>query len=242
MPREGWTVALCLVLMALPLLIPWNVVGTIWQVFARGDIGLLGWTVNRLGIDYNYTRDPLDAWITIIVMDVWHWTSLVALLCYAGPQIDPRRLLPGGAHRRRLALGGVPHHPAAEDAARAAHRRAAALHGFVHDLHRALRAHRRRPRQRDDVPVDRSRQAGARPVRPRQGGRHVARLQPDHPGGVLGLLHRHDQCRATREDRRCATRRPIERSQPRAPRDANRAASRSAACAAVSWCRSTSCS
>ncbi len=83
MPREGWTVALCLVLMALPLLIPWNVVGTIWQVFARGDIGLLGWVVNRLGIDYNYTGDPIDAWVTIIVMDVWHWTSLVALLCYA---------------------------------------------------------------------------------------------------------------------------------------------------------------
>ena len=89
MPREGWTVALCLVLMALPLLIPWNVVGTIWQVFARGDIGLLGWVVNRLGIDYNYTGDPLDAWVTIVVMDVWHWTSLVALLCYAGLKSIP---------------------------------------------------------------------------------------------------------------------------------------------------------
>jgi glycerol transport system permease protein len=89
MPREGWTVALCLVLMAIPLLIPWNVVGTIWQVFARGDIGLLGWIVNRLGIDYNYTGDPIDAWVTIIVMDVWHWTSLVALLCYAGLKSIP---------------------------------------------------------------------------------------------------------------------------------------------------------
>lgn len=89
MPREGWTVALSLVLMALPLLIPWNVVGTIWQVFARGDIGLLGWVVNRLGVDYNYTGDPLDAWITIVVMDVWHWTSLVALLCYAGLKSIP---------------------------------------------------------------------------------------------------------------------------------------------------------
>jgi len=89
MPREGWTVALCLVLMALPLLIPWNVVGTIWQVFARGDIGLLGWTVNHLGIDYNYTNDPIDAWVTLIVMDVWHWTSLVALLCYAGLKSIP---------------------------------------------------------------------------------------------------------------------------------------------------------
>ena len=89
MPREGWKVAATLVLMAMPLLVPWNVVGTIWQVFARGDIGLLGYTVNRLGIDYNYVADPLAAWITIIAMDVWHWTSLVALLCYAGLKSIP---------------------------------------------------------------------------------------------------------------------------------------------------------
>jgi glycerol transport system permease protein len=84
MPRKGWGVPVCLVLMALPLLIPWNVVGTIWQVFGRSDIGLLGYYLNRIGIDYNYVRDPFDAWVTVIVMDVWHWTSLVVLLCYAG--------------------------------------------------------------------------------------------------------------------------------------------------------------
>jgi glycerol transport system permease protein len=89
MPRQGIGVALCLVVMALPLLIPWNVVGTIWQVFARGDIGLLGWTVNRLGIPYNYAQDPLAAWVTVVAMDVWHWTSLVALLCYAGLRAIP---------------------------------------------------------------------------------------------------------------------------------------------------------
>ena len=84
MPRKGWGVSVCLVLMALPLLIPWNVVGTIWQVFGRVDIGLLGHTVASLGIDYNYVQNPVAAWITVIVMDVWHWTSLVVLLCYAG--------------------------------------------------------------------------------------------------------------------------------------------------------------
>ncbi|RWQ35182.1 MAG: sugar ABC transporter permease [Mesorhizobium sp.] len=84
MPKKGWGVPVCLVLMALPLLIPWNVVGTIWQVFGRIDIGLLGHTVSGLGFDYNYVNDPFDAWITVIVMDVWHWTSLVVLLCYAG--------------------------------------------------------------------------------------------------------------------------------------------------------------
>ena len=84
MPRKGWGVPASLVLMALPLLMPWNVVGTIWQVFGRIDIGLLGYTLASLGFDYNYVRDPMDAWITVIVMDVWHWTSLVVLLCYAG--------------------------------------------------------------------------------------------------------------------------------------------------------------
>jgi glycerol transport system permease protein len=84
MPKKGVWVPVCLVLMALPLLIPWNVVGTIWQVFGRTDIGLLGHAVASLGIPYNYVQNPLHAWITLIVMDVWHWTSLVVLLCYAG--------------------------------------------------------------------------------------------------------------------------------------------------------------
>ena len=90
MPKKGFWASFCLVLMALPLLIPFNVVGTIWQIFGRVDIGLLGHGLANLGVDYNYTSDALDAWITIIVMDVWHWTSLVALLCYAGLQSIPQ--------------------------------------------------------------------------------------------------------------------------------------------------------
>jgi len=90
MPKKGFWASLCLVLMSLPLLIPFNVVGTIWQIFGRVDIGLLGHTLAALGVDYNYTNDAFDAWATLIVMDVWHWTSLVALLCYAGLQSIPQ--------------------------------------------------------------------------------------------------------------------------------------------------------
>ena len=89
MPKKGVWASVCLVLMSLPLLIPWNVVGTIWQIFGRVDIGLLGYTLDALGIDYNYTQNIYAAWITVIVMDVWHWTSLVALLAYAGLQSIP---------------------------------------------------------------------------------------------------------------------------------------------------------
>ena len=84
MPRRGVWVSVCLVLMALPLLIPWNVVGAMWNIFALPDIGLLGRTINALGIDYNFTQQPIAAWFTTIMMDVWHWTSLVVLLAYAG--------------------------------------------------------------------------------------------------------------------------------------------------------------
>jgi glycerol transport system permease protein len=84
MPRKGPWVSVCLVLMSLPLLIPWNVVGSMWNIMALPDIGLLGKAINSLGINYNYTRQPYAAWFTLVLMDVWHWTSLVVLLCYAG--------------------------------------------------------------------------------------------------------------------------------------------------------------
>ena len=89
MPKSGFWSSFCLVMMSLPLLIPWNVVGTIWQIFGRVDIGLLGYTLDALGISYNYTQNTFAAWVTIIVMDVWHWTSLVALLAFAGLKSIP---------------------------------------------------------------------------------------------------------------------------------------------------------
>jgi glycerol transport system permease protein len=84
MPRKGWGVSLCLVIMAMPLLVPWNVVGTIFLLILRTDIGLVGYAVDSMGINFRYVGNPTDAWITVVLMDVWHWTSLVALLAYAG--------------------------------------------------------------------------------------------------------------------------------------------------------------
>ncbi|EOA02770.1 sugar ABC transporter permease [Herbaspirillum sp. AP02] len=89
MPHKGWKSSATLVILAMPLLIPWNVVGTIWQIFGRADIGLGGYVLNLLGIGYNYASNPLDAWLTVLVMDVWHWTPLVALLAFAGLRSIP---------------------------------------------------------------------------------------------------------------------------------------------------------
>ncbi len=89
MPTRGKMASFCLVVLAMPLLIPWNVVGTIWQIFGRADIGLMGAFLNGIGVDYNYASNPTDAWFTVLLMDVWHWTSLVALLCYSGLRSIP---------------------------------------------------------------------------------------------------------------------------------------------------------
>ena len=123
MPRKGPWVSVCLVLMALPLLIPWNVVGAMWNIMALPEIGLLGKTMNSLGIPFNYTREPGRRLVRHradgrLALDL---AGRAALL--RRPRLDPRRLLPGRQDRRRPALGGVPLHPAAEAALRADDRR-----------------------------------------------------------------------------------------------------------------------
>jgi len=91
MPKKsGWATSLTLVLVALPLLIPWNVIGTIWVIFLRPDIGLLGdFIAHTLGIHFDYPTVPIEAWISVMLMEVWHWTPLVALLAYAGLRAIP---------------------------------------------------------------------------------------------------------------------------------------------------------
>ena len=89
MPAQGWKSSAVLVLVALSLLIPWNVVGTIWQIFGRADIGLLGYYLDKVGMEYSYTGNSSHAWWTVLAMDVWHWTPLVALLAFAGLRSIP---------------------------------------------------------------------------------------------------------------------------------------------------------
>jgi glycerol transport system permease protein len=90
MPKRGWRASMVLVLLALPLLIPWNVIGTIWIIFLRPDIGLLGRFIDQtLAIHFDYPRIPSQAWLSVMLMEVWHWTPLVVLLAYAGLRAIP---------------------------------------------------------------------------------------------------------------------------------------------------------
>ena len=90
LPRKGRGVGFSLVLLGVPLLIPYNVVGIVWRLFTQSDIGVIPRLLSFFGYDYNVSLNAIDAFITILLVDVWHWTPLVVLLAYAGLQAIPR--------------------------------------------------------------------------------------------------------------------------------------------------------
>jgi glycerol transport system permease protein len=79
LPKKGALVAVCLVSISLPLLVPWNMIAMIWHVFLEISAGSLSAT----GILFDWKLNAFHTWISIILMDIWHWTSLVVLLCYS---------------------------------------------------------------------------------------------------------------------------------------------------------------
>ena len=103
MPAKGWQASAVLVLVAISLLIPWNVVGTIWQIYGRTDIGLLGAALAaaRLRLQLHRQRHARLAHGAADGRLALDAAGRAALLRRAAR--DPRRLLPGGEHRRRVA-------------------------------------------------------------------------------------------------------------------------------------------
>lgn len=63
---QAWLVGVsCAYFIGITAIIFWNAVGIIWQVLARADMGLFGWTLNDLGFDYNYTVNQSDGRLTV---------------------------------------------------------------------------------------------------------------------------------------------------------------------------------
>jgi glycerol transport system permease protein len=88
LPRTGVLASVLVVLMAIPLLTPSLVVGYLWKVLALPDAGLLSAVFSFFGLTLDM-NSKLWTWIVLILMDTWHWTSLVVLLAYAGLRAIP---------------------------------------------------------------------------------------------------------------------------------------------------------
>ena len=78
-PKKGVLVAVCLVSMSLPLLVPWNMIAMIWHVFLE----TVAASLSTIGIVFDWKLNAFHTWVSIVLMDIWHWTSLVVLLCYS---------------------------------------------------------------------------------------------------------------------------------------------------------------
>lgn len=88
MPRDKKWLAPCVIILALPLLIPWSLIPIIWKIYLGSDLGVMLQT-SLIGDVLDWKFNPYQTWIVIIIMDTWHWTSLVALLAYSSLSVIP---------------------------------------------------------------------------------------------------------------------------------------------------------
>lgn len=83
-PRRGPVRTGTLVLLALPLVVPWNMIPIIWLSLINTDTGLIGTAFAALGLEFDYKFNAVHTWALIAVMDTWHWVGLVAILSFSG--------------------------------------------------------------------------------------------------------------------------------------------------------------
>jgi glycerol transport system permease protein len=76
-----------LMLVALPLVVPWNMIPMLWLGLVQPETGLLGPGLAAVGFDWKFTG--WHSWVLILAMDTWHWLGLVVVLAYAGLSAIP---------------------------------------------------------------------------------------------------------------------------------------------------------
>lgn len=77
--------ALFRVIHTLPLMIAPISIGAIWRLLTIPGFGPIPFVLqNWFNIDYNIGRNADQAFLTIILMDIWHWTPFVTLTLLAG--------------------------------------------------------------------------------------------------------------------------------------------------------------
>ena len=77
----------------LPALFPYVSIGLMWRLMTS-TVGPLGKLLNAVGLNYNIAVNATQAFATIIIMDVWHWTSLTFLVLSAAfAAMDPTPIM-----------------------------------------------------------------------------------------------------------------------------------------------------
>ncbi|MAA69794.1 MAG: transcriptional regulator [Deltaproteobacteria bacterium] len=81
----------------LPILLPPIVIGSIWRLMYGFDFGLFNYLLSYLGImPIDWLGDPKIAFISIIILDIWHWTPFSVILLITAIEGIPKDILEAG--------------------------------------------------------------------------------------------------------------------------------------------------
>lgn len=75
----------------LPILIPGIVIGAIWKLMYHPDFGLINQLFALIGLGpFEWLKNPDTALLSVIIVDIWHWTPFCFLLFLAGLESLPQ--------------------------------------------------------------------------------------------------------------------------------------------------------
>lgn len=75
----------------LPILIPGIVIGAIWKLMLNFDFGLVNQAIGLIGIPpHDWLGASETALLSVILVDIWHWTPFCFLLFLAGIEALPQ--------------------------------------------------------------------------------------------------------------------------------------------------------
>lgn len=91
--RSKRFVGLYRTVLLIPLLIPPIAIGTMWRMMYDFNYGLINQVLGLFGIiGPTWTADPKLAMPSVILVDLWHWTSFMFLIILAGLESLPSEI------------------------------------------------------------------------------------------------------------------------------------------------------
>lgn len=81
-------------IMTIPILMPAIAIGCMWRLLYDSDFGLISRSLVIFGgTPVPFLSDARYAMASVILVDVWHWTSFVFLICLAGFESLPTEVI-----------------------------------------------------------------------------------------------------------------------------------------------------
>jgi multiple sugar transport system permease protein len=78
----------------LPILVSAVAIGAMWRLMYSYDFGLFNQILGALGLGkVGWLSDPSIALLSVVIVDIWHWTPLVFLILFAAAEALPRDVI-----------------------------------------------------------------------------------------------------------------------------------------------------